>query len=1106
MDQSQKNDGSQSKCVLELYESCEKGSYTKIKKSLEDGAFSKKTLDNAMRRCIKNRKRERNEYHDSLNLLLQHIDINYQNPNEENSTIIMYACKLTDVLLVDLILGFDFSLNQTYQNMKINLQVRDENGRNYLHYLVNKDAQEEEACDVFDRFVNGCIRGSIERGEDIPECIEDDTVTSASKNNIVNSASNALSAYNLNISEDVNVEDNMGYTPLALALISGWSQLSKKFLLVKARSDVIIKASGNNLVHLAVLGQNLNCIKLILSYASIDEVKHKNKDGMTPKEIANHLSLHYYSKIIENYEENCLNPSFLSIFQNNHSLTVSDILQKYYLEDYNESLFLLNQLRINQSILSTSITQETKNYSLEWNVFLTKYHIKIQKNASRIATPAVKSKFEISPESILSKFIENKEKSSQPKKRNILYDFKEFFESIENNTNQKGLQNSTDEEVVKSLDIIIYNRGIYYYKLGDFIKTIRIFADYLKNNLGQNDSMYYKWFLYVNISFILIEGLINHKYLKLVSCIIEKLEEFLFTHIRTKKDDIFTSDLIQVRDYLNIKEVINQFTPTWDESFCLTNLYKAMKNIDESRMEDAKVNMKDFKKLYKNCTYKEEVKVMKTLHNFYTLLKIKMFFYENSFPKCFKNLNKIYNLTKTQQINININDHKIDGRFNDNEYIIFYLNTMGIINLKQKKFLTAEFFFKAGIDHFKKIYLQIESNVFDFTIRLSYIYQLKYNLALCFFFQKQYDSAHIIFREVSKNRTMSGNIFLWYRLGLCCLEIEMTDMRNNKMQNCRNDLVSKVVGYDNTLELPSMHINSLNADIGGNSNNNEYEDFNNDGAVDLDFMDDEDMPAPYNAKRIILQNKYAATNPNKRRLTEAITYFKYVIMLSKPNINTNSKFNERNELNEIYNFYFDKRSAYLDSDYNDDPFEKFSPKVKSLSQIISSTYLNLLFCLSLTENWTEVLFFCSQYEKSDYFRAEKEVMYKFDNFKIEALIHLRQIDRALEVLKANAVLITTNDLKGTFYSRDNSGVYSNTSYRITLNVNLAKLHFINNNILEADKCINNILSMFSGEMQAIPVYVQNLLIYSHLIKGQVGIALNYVKYRKAALNYSGIKK
>jgi hypothetical protein len=372
MDQTNKNEGNQSKCVLELYESCEKGYYTKIKKLLEDESFSRKTLDNAMRKCMKYGKRDSHEYLDSLNLLLQYMDINFTNPEDDNSTIIMYSCKAADVGLVDIILGFDYSMNHSFPDSKIDLQIKDNNGKNFLHYLVIKDNQEDEACEVYERFLKGSRRNSSNKNEkQLNEIIEEN------KNNLNNNFNkdnytikdkkiqNNILNYNLNITKELNVEDKLGYTPLALALQQGWAQLSKKFIQAKAKGNLLIKSSSSNLVHVAVTGKNLNCIKLILPHYSTEDLKVKNKDGFTPKELALNLGLNYYSKIIENYEENSLNPNFIDIFSNKNQMNISNIFKKLLNNDeYDDTLFILNQFKINQSILSNQ--NNYQNYNIEY--------------------------------------------------------------------------------------------------------------------------------------------------------------------------------------------------------------------------------------------------------------------------------------------------------------------------------------------------------------------------------------------------------------------------------------------------------------------------------------------------------------------------------------------------------------------------------------------------------------------------------------------------------------------------------------------------------------------------------------------------------------------
>lgn len=1108
MEQSQKGEN-ESKCVLELYEYCEKGLYTNIKNILEENDFSSRTLDMALRRCMKNRRRERNEYHDCLNLLLQYVNINFKNPVDDNSTIIMYACRLSDVSLIDIILGYDYAVNQSYPNMKIELSLRDDLGRNFLHYLVNRENLEEEACEVFDRFVYGISKPDA---EEIPECI-DGFETQSTQQNTLNSSQTSYQKFN--ITSEINTQDNDGYSPLGFALLMGWSNLAKKFINLRAKTTKVHTKDNNNLIHLSVMGKNLTCIKLILIHSTMEDLKFRNRDNMSPRELAKVLKLNYYSRIIENFEENCLNPSFLTIFsENNSGIGPNEILEKFYLEDYTESLFLLNQLKVSQSILNVN----NYNLNVEWNIFLTKYYIKLNIHSKEVTEAGANSniankKFDVIPENILSRFIEHNSSAAGsnsdkifPKKLNALNEFREFFEKI------KSGENDLNEET-KALDILIYNKGIYYFKFGDFKKTIQIFSDYLKLHLNVNDNLYYKWFLYVNISFILIEGFTCLKYTRLVSCIIEKIEEFLFTHFRLKKDEIFTEDLIKIREYLDYKEVIHQFSPNWDEAFCYINLLKAMRSIFDMKLEESKNYMKDFKKLYKACNYKEEVKVFFTMKRFHTCLKVKLFYFENSFSKCFKNLNKINKLLGKDQINLRINNQIFDERFNENEYLLFYLNSMGILNLKMKKYTLAEIFFKAGILTYKKVYSELEKGNLDFSIRINSIYVLKYNLGLCFFFQKKYDKALLVFKEISKNKNMNTNIFLWYRLGLSSLEVELIEIRKIKLG--RNDIVNKIYGYGNDQDqgvgqkenkntlTPSPVIQKKNPDLQlqvSPSKSNKDELFNEDdlldsGPVDLNFMEEEDLPAPYCFERVILQNNFNGSYGPRRRISEAINYFKQVLLLCSNDINCNSNLNEKNEMDEIYNFYFDKKSAYMDNSYPDDPFEKSNTKIKSLHLIITSTYLNLVFCLSIMENWTEVLFYCNLYENSQHYNIDQ--MHKFENFKIEALINLRQNEKAIEVIMKSLNLLNLNDSRGNFYSKVNCAVYNDISFKIALNVNLAKIHFINSNIQEADKCLVNLLTMINSTNPCdLPMFVQNLFIYSHLVKGNYQNALKMIKFRK----------
>ena len=104
----------------------------------------------------------------------------------------------------------------------------------------------------------------------------------------------------------------------------------------------------------------------------------------------------------------------------------------------------------------------------------------------------------------------------------------------------------------------------------------------------------------------------------------------------------------------------------------------------------------------------------------------------------------------------------------------------------------------------------------------------------------------------------------------------------------------------------------------------------------------------------------------------------------------------------------------MDNNYNDEPFDKSSPHIKSIHSVLISNYMNLLFCLTLVENWTEVIFYCNEYEKSEFFRKDKEIIYRIDNYKIEALINLREFEKAKEVIKNNFILLNSTIQKDIF--------------------------------------------------------------------------------------------
>jgi len=188
-----------------------------------------------------------------------------------------------------------------------------------------------------------------------------------------------------------------------------------------------------------------------------------------------------------------------------------------------------------------------------------------------------------------------------------------------------------------------------------------------------------------------------------------------------------------------------------------------------------------------------------------------MFYLEENNEKCFKNLNKIHQLTKIENINITINDKKISRKYRVKPYILFYINSMGIMYLKLKKYSAAEFFFKTCIEHYKRIWSTISKLEFDFSIRLTDIYLIKYNLGLCYFYQKKYIEAYKIFKDIiQNNKNFADHFFIWYRTGICLLEIELNELRKLREKNTLSNNISKTYGYNLSINVINTNYSNSN--------------------------------------------------------------------------------------------------------------------------------------------------------------------------------------------------------------------------------------------------------------------------------------------------------
>ena len=1063
---------------LKLIELSKNGKYNELKIFLEKYSPNKAEIDLAIRKCLKLFKRSDKNYYKSLKELFKHADLNYCNPTFDNSNLIMQICAKSNSYLFDLIFEQNYSDNEESKintfhtknnknNIKenksyvdINLYHLDQYNNNLFHYLFKEMDHDKDIVEDIIKIMN--YKG-----------FNNNKIYSLDKKKYLFTQPN-----------------NNGITPIIIILNKGNPDILISIFKFIDYQKYIIPSSNNNLIHCSIEGKDIKCVKKILSYCnSIEELKFKNKEGYTPLSYAKKFGFYMAKKLIEEIEKNIDNKEYKDILLSTNDVDIYDILGKYMVirnncyitsniesiqtiikRDYNTIIYNLKKYELDNSINE----QYYYNIPSKWNILLSK----TQMNQ-------------------LLNYINNE------KTKSILYNYLEQFSKFF----KQDLKIEQDDKFFIP-DVFVYNKLIFHYKLGNFSSIFDCISFYFNSIYGKKESEYnyYEYTNFVTISFILIEYFIfdNDKIQSLN--LLNHLENYLNNNINYQSKYEVNEYIIK---YLNHNEIFNPFIKTWDDAYGLLNLMRvlyilkfkipfiAYKSKEALRKDKTRNEIREylsaFEERNKNCE-REELVSSNRLKGFATINKCYYYYLTNILNKSLKNLNLIK-----------------ESLYNLAEYKIFYFNTLGIINLKRKKYKLSEYLFKIGILLFSEatFHNSGEDKIF---YNIEYITKMKYNLGLALFFNKKYYEAYNLFQKIKNNIIIKNNPFFWFRFGLTALNIYLISLKKlykekQKEKNQKNEEKNIIIN-----EQSSDNKNSFEDSYSYNYNYNNDEDIS-EGENDELFIEFEkfmkkerngkniDKFKNINIKRIFIQkfnlNKKDLISTDEYLITSIQCFKKSIMLYKKPpyTISRNKKMiNDIKYIMKFYNIENNNFSNSTDSFYNFNDF--------NISQIslFSLSYINLLFCLSLDEKYNEVLLLIKVFP-SNLLRNNNDIKNKLDYFKLNAMMNLKrheEIENIINKYKSKDNISDINSINDEISCLNFNGYYQETKLNHESYLLLAEI-YLDIRLKKYDKAEKNLSKLIKAVKQDkdnnIYIYYNQLMIYILLLQNKDNQALNLIKYK-----------
>ena len=646
----------------------------KIKNFFEyDIDIEAENIDKLIRRKI-----ERFELKPAINIdileeLFLHADLNYINTDFNDSNLIMECCQKDEPIIMNLLL--ESKSQKKKKKIEIDIFKYDRNNSNILHYLFNQSKETDVEIN-FEKIMNYYL------------------------------VKNKKNKIKLDL---LNKEDKNGFTPLAILLKKGWyNTLVKYFKYFDYQPHVILNTKNNN-IHCAIEGGNIKCLQLILNYCSSEELNQTNINNLTPLNYAKEKKYYFMTELIKQFINNFDNDEFKHILLL-PKMDTDEIINFFIENDFQEVQKYLLKYKIIQVINNSNINTKNINLSYEWNFLLNKNLELLNKG--------------LSPENILSKYIKgnnssNNEYQNKIKVISTLYEFNSFFNKYINETAIKDHLNEENYPI----DIIIYNRIIYHYKIFDFENFLKYINLYFTHIYPQQDNNFlnkyinnsdltkfekirinfYKYITFVNISYLLVDFFIKEKNEQFSKIILDELEKYFsefkiednsgIKKIPEEKDDdqstlndsfiddnyyiLNFNNKLNTIEYLSKNEILHPLNDTLDESKYFLYLKEIFYSII---FNNSKSDI--LRKLNKNGKYSDEKEKDEEededeegeidYNNLFDNTN------NNSYKINIKNLKKISHVLKDLNENMKKN-YKINKNF-ENKFKIIYFQFQSYLN------------------------------------------------------------------------------------------------------------------------------------------------------------------------------------------------------------------------------------------------------------------------------------------------------------------------------------------------------------------------------------------------------------------------------------------